>query len=68
MILAFFIGRANILDKLTPFGIAFITAYIILGKLNIFILASTILGIFTFHGLKGGGDYFFGYHYNLLPF
>jgi len=57
MILAFFIGRANILDKLTPFGIAFITAYIILGKLNIFILASTILGIFTFHGLKGG-DYF----------
>lgn len=58
MILAFFIGRANILDKLTPFGIALITAYIILGKLNIFVLVSTILGIFTFHGLKGA-DYYF---------
>ncbi len=57
VILAFFIGRANILDKLTPFGISFIAAYIILGKLNIFVLISTILGIFTFHGLKGM-DYF----------
>ena len=53
IILAFFIGRASIIDKLTPFGIAFIAAYILVGKFNIYIFASIILSIFTFHGFKG---------------
>ena len=57
VVLAFFIGRASIMDKLTPFGIAFITAYVILGKLNIFIFVSVALGMFTIHGLNGV-DYF----------
>lgn len=57
VVLAFFIGRASIMDKLTPFGVSFITAYVILGKLNIFIFGSVALGMFTIHGLKGI-DYF----------
>lgn len=55
-IFAFFISRASIVDKLTPFGIAFITSYILGGKYNWFIMLSTILGILSFHGL-GGVDY-----------
>lgn len=57
IILAFFIGRANIMDKLTPFGIGYIAAYIITGKFNLYLFLSTILGMFTFHGL-GGLEYF----------
>ncbi len=53
IILAFFIGRANIMDKLTPFGIAFISAYIITGKFNLYLFLSTMLGMFTFQGLGG---------------
>lgn len=57
IVLAFFIGRASIMDKLTPFGISFIAAYILVGKSNIYVFLSAILGIFTFHGFKGI-DYF----------
>lgn len=53
IILAFFIGRASIIDKLTPFGISFIAACILIGRFNIYLLVSVILGIFSFHGLKG---------------
>ena len=53
IILAFFIGRANIMDKLTPFGIAFIAAYLITGKFNLFLFLSTILGMMTFQGVAG---------------
>ena len=53
VVLAFFIGRASIIDKLTPFGIAFVAAYILVGKFNIYIFISIILSIFTFHGFKG---------------
>ena len=53
VVLAFFIGRDSIIDKLTPFGIAFVAAYILVGKFNIYIFISIILSIFTFHGFKG---------------
>ncbi len=58
IILAFFIGRANIMDKLTPFGIGFISAYIITGNFNLYLFLSTVLGMFTFHGFIGGLEYF----------
>ncbi|MBU5439298.1 stage II sporulation protein E [Tissierella sp. MSJ-40] len=51
--LGFFLGRANILDKLTPFGIAFLSAYIIMKEVNIYLLISILLGTFTFQGFKG---------------
>lgn len=53
LLLAFFIGRASIMDKLTPFSIAFISAYLITGKFNMYIFLSTMLGMFTIHGIKG---------------
>ncbi|CCQ97329.1 putative Stage II sporulation protein E,protein serine/threonine phosphatase [[Clostridium] ultunense Esp] len=53
VILAFFISRASIMDKLTPFGLTFMTAYILSGRSNIFIVVSTLLGTLSFHGLKG---------------
>lgn len=56
IILSFFISRASVVDGLTPFGIAFLSAYIFAGKSNIYIFISTILGTFSFHGM-GGMDY-----------
>ena len=35
VILAFFISRASIIDKLTPFGLTFMAAYILSGRSNI---------------------------------
>lgn len=58
-VLAFFISRANIIDKLTPFGLAFIAANTLIGKSNIGILLSSILGILTYHGFQGM-DYIVG--------
>lgn len=52
-VLAFLIGRASIIDKLTPFGLAFLAAYILWERSNVLIFISTILGILSFHGLKG---------------
>ena len=46
------------MDKLTPFGIGFISAYIITGKFNLYLFLSTILGMFTVHGFAGGSEYF----------
>lgn len=53
VVLAFLISRASLVDKLTPFGIAFITAHILAGKFNMYMLASSILGILSIHGLAG---------------
>ncbi|HSH36794.1 MAG TPA: hypothetical protein VK998_11170, partial [Schnuerera sp.] len=53
VILAFFISRASIIDKLTPFGLTFMAAYILSGKPNILIFISIILGTLSFHGLSG---------------
>ena len=53
IVLAFFIGRASIMDKLTPFGVSFIAAYILVGKSNIYVFLSAILGILSFHGISG---------------
>ena len=53
IILAFLISRASLVDKLTPFGVAFISAHILAGKFNIYILISSILGTLSVHGLGG---------------
>jgi len=52
-VLAFFISRASLVDKLTPFGIAFISAYLISGRPGLYVLISTIIGIYTVHGMAG---------------
>ena len=53
IVLGFFLARASILDKLTPFGIAFLAAYIIMKEANTYVLLSTIIGAFTFQGING---------------
>lgn len=53
IIMGFFLARANVLNKLTPFGIAFLSAYIITKHLNIPILLSVLIGTFTLQGSKG---------------
>lgn len=55
IIIGFFLGRANLLNKLTPFGFAFLTAYIIMKSLNVPMLLSIIIGTLTFQGAKGIG-------------
>lgn len=55
-ILTFFISRASVVDKLTPFGIAFTSSYLLAGKYNWYIMPAAILGILSFHGI-GGIDY-----------
>lgn len=53
IVLAFLISRASLVDRFTPFGIAFISAYILAGKFNIYVLLSSILGLLSVHGLSG---------------
>ncbi|MTI46494.1 MAG: stage II sporulation protein E [Firmicutes bacterium] len=52
-VLSFFISRALIMDGLTPFGIAFVTAY--LGKCGqaILIPITSTIGLLTMKGLQG---------------
>mgnify|MGYP000875680450 CR=1 FL=1 len=50
---SFFLARVNVLEKLTPFGIAFLGSYIILKNGNISILFASILGTFSVQGLSG---------------
>src|SRR5699024_5103724 len=57
LILGFFISRVNILNNLTPFGIAFLSSYLMLKKADKGLLFSVILGIFTVQGF-GGGYYY----------
>lgn len=44
LVIGFFLARANVLDKLTPFGFAFLSAYIIMKNANLAILLSVSLG------------------------
>lgn len=53
IILSFLISRASIIDELTPFGVAFLSAYILSGRPSIYVFISIILGIFSFQGLNG---------------
>lgn len=55
--ISFFLGRVSILEKLTPFGIAFMAAYIILKGANLSILASSMLGTISVQGV--GGIYYY---------
>ncbi len=57
MFIGFFLGRVNIIDRLTPFSIAFLASYIILKGVNRGLLVSVILGTFSFHGFNGAGYY-----------
>jgi stage II sporulation protein E len=51
IIISFLLGRVNILDRLYPFGIAFIGAYTIFKQANKGILAATMLGTISAQGL-----------------
>lgn len=53
--LAFFISRASIMDGLTPFGIAFVTAYVGKYGKSIFIPLASTLGLASVHGSQGYG-------------
>ena len=54
---SYLLGCVSILDRLYPFGIAFLGAYIIFRTANIAILLGTIVGILTSKGL-GGFSYY----------
>ncbi|RKD33886.1 stage II sporulation protein E [Thermohalobacter berrensis] len=51
-IMSFFITRAVIMDNLTPFGIAFLTAYLIKYGRNIILPTTISLSIITVHGIN----------------
>lgn len=53
LVMGFFLARANVLDKLTPFGFAFLSAYIIMKNANLAILVSVSLGVLSVQGFKG---------------
>lgn len=55
IIMGFLLSRANVLSKLTPFGCAFLSAYIIMKSLNISILLSVLIGTLMLQGVKGIG-------------
>lgn len=50
---SFFLARVNVLEKLTPFGIAFLGSYMILKNGKPSILFASILGTFSVQGLSG---------------
>lgn len=53
MFIGFFISRVSILDKLTPFGIAFLGSYMLIKGANLYLLFSIIFGSFTLLGFQG---------------
>ncbi|MBU5257277.1 stage II sporulation protein E [Tissierella praeacuta] len=53
MIMGFFLARVNILNKLTPFGFAFLASYLIMKNLNIHLLIAVIVGTLSLQGIKG---------------
>lgn len=53
MILGFFISRVHILNKITPFGIAFLGAYLLVREPSQWVMISVIGGLFSYHGLNG---------------
>lgn len=58
LVMCFFLGRVNILNRLYPFGIAFLGAHIILKTSNKGILVATMLGTFSSMGIEGFSYYF----------
>ena len=52
VVISFLLGRVNILNRLYPFGIAFMGAHIILRNPNKKIIISTLLGTFSSLGLE----------------
>ncbi len=57
VIISFLLGRVSILDKLYPFGIAFIGACLIFKKENKEILLGSMIGTLTSLGLQGFSYY-----------
>lgn len=57
MLIGFFISRVEVLDRLSPFGIAFLGSYILIKGTNIYLLLSVLLGVFSLKGL-GSIDYY----------
>lgn len=57
IIISFFLGRVSILDRLYPFGVSFLGAYIILKNAHKGILLATMAGTLTSLGL-GGFSYY----------
>lgn len=53
ILLAFFLTRVNILGGLHPFGIAFLSAYIIMGKEDKKVLLTFLISIFFLKSLAG---------------
>ncbi|HLR21240.1 MAG TPA: stage II sporulation protein E [Tissierellaceae bacterium] len=53
MFIGFFISRVNILDKLSPFSIAFLGSYLLVKGKNLYLLISVLLGTFSLRGFKG---------------
>lgn len=57
MFIGFFLGRVNIIDRLTPFSVAFLGAYIITRGAGFSLMISVILGVFSYQGLAGANYY-----------
>lgn len=53
LITSFLLARVNILNNLTPFGIAFLGSRIILRKEKLSVLVGTLLGVFSIQGFQG---------------
>lgn len=53
ILVSFLLSRVNILSGIHPFGIAFVAAYIIMGKEDRKVLLSSIISIFLLKGLSG---------------
>lgn len=53
VLITFFISRVNVLNRLSPYGIAFLGAYILMKGKNPYLLFSLILGLFSSKGLAG---------------
>lgn len=60
LIVGFLLARVSVLDKLTPFGFAFLGAYIITKENDIAVFLSVLLGTLSLQGLKGS-PYLLGY-------
>lgn len=52
LIIGFFISRACIIERLAPFGISFLSAYLIIKGSNPYLLLSVIIGSLSNMGLK----------------
>lgn len=59
IVVSFLLGRVTVLERLYPFGIAFLGAYLIFKKPNRVVLAGVIAGEFSALGL-GGFSYYLG--------